>query len=119
MKRLIEKETDNRKVLQEYEKLQKDMIKIKEELEKKEQTIIEDENEGLFSLMGQQVILFCMNYIYAGKLIGVNDTCVLLENGGVVYETGPFGDLKWKDFQKVAEKFYVQKDSIESFAKGK
>lgn len=79
----------------------------------------EVEGEGLMSLMGEQVILFCMNYFYAGKLIGVNDTCVLLENGGIVYETGAFTDLKWKDCQKVADKLYVKLEAIESFAKGK
>lgn len=79
----------------------------------------EVEGEGLMSLLGEQVILFCMNYFYAGKLIGVNDTCVLLENGGIVYETGSFTELKWKDFQKVADKLYVKLESIESFAKGK
>jgi len=79
----------------------------------------EVENEGLISLLGEQVILFCCNYFYAGKLVGVNDTCVLLENGAIVYETGPFGDLKWKDAQKVADKLYINVDTIESFAKGK
>lgn len=79
----------------------------------------EVEGEGLISLLGEQVILFCMNYFYAGKLVGVNDTCVLLENGGIVYETGAFNELKWKDFQKVADKLYVKLESIESFAKGK
>lgn len=79
----------------------------------------EVDGEGLVSLLGEQVILFCMNYFYAGKLVGVNDTCVLLENGGIVYETGPFTDLKYADFQKVADKLYVNVRSIESFAKGK
>ena len=79
----------------------------------------EVEGEGLLSLLGQQVILFCMNYFYAGKLIGVNDSFVLLENGGIVYETGPFSEPKWKDFQKVADKLYVRTDTIESFAIGK
>ena len=81
--------------------------------------IQEVEGEGLMSLLGEQVILFCVNYFYAGKLVGVNDTCVLLENGGIVYETGPFSDAKWKDFQKVADKLYVRLDAMESFAKGK
>lgn len=81
--------------------------------------IQEVEGEGLVSLMGEQVILFCGNYFYAGKLIGVNDTCILLQDGGIVYETGAFTDLKWKDFQKVADKLYVTSSSVESFAKGK
>jgi hypothetical protein len=79
----------------------------------------EVEGEGLEALLDQEIILFCVNYFYAGKLTGINDTCVLLENGGIVYETGSFNELKWKDFQKVADKLYVRLDSIESFAKGK
>lgn len=79
----------------------------------------EVEGDGLISLMGEQVILFCQNYSYAGKLVGVNDQDIVLENGGIVYETGPFGDLKWKDFQVVAKELFVRTDSIESFAKGK
>lgn len=77
------------------------------------------EGEGLMSLLGEEVILFCSNYFYAGKLIGVNDTCVLLENGGIVFETGAFTDKGYKDFQQIAEKVYVSINFIESFAKGK
>lgn len=59
----------------------------------------EVEAEGLIGLMGQRVTLFCMNYFYTGELIGVNDTCVLLTNAGIVYETGSFSDSAWKDYQ--------------------
>lgn len=79
----------------------------------------EVEGEGLISLMGEQVILFCMNYFYAGKLVGVNTDYVLLEHGGIVYETGAFTDKSWKDFQPIADKLYVRTAVIESFAKGK
>ena len=34
-------------------------------------------DEGLDKFLGERMTLFCMNYIYTGKLIGVNDTCVL------------------------------------------
>ena len=53
-------------------------------------------DEGLISLMGQTVTLFCGVYIYTGKLVGVNDTCVKLTSAFVVYETGGFNDLVWK-----------------------
>lgn len=76
-------------------------------------------NEGLISLLNEPVILFCMNYFYAGKLIGVNDDFVLLENGGIVYETGAFSSESWKDFQKIADKLYVRTATIESYARGK
>ena len=35
--------------------------------------VVEVDNEGLVGLMGQRVTLFCLNYIYTGKLTGVND----------------------------------------------
>lgn len=74
------------------------------------------EGEGMESLLGENVALFCANYIYAGKLTGVNTECVLLEDAGIVYETGPFTDKEWKDFQSLNQKkWYVQKGAIESF----
>lgn len=85
---------------------------------KKLMSLVEVEGEGLVSLLGEKVILFCMNYFYAGKLAGVNSDCVLLEDGGIVYETGPFNDSSWKDFQKIG-KLYVRISSIEAYAKGK
>lgn len=76
----------------------------------------EIEGEGLLALIGQRVTLFCANYIYTGKLIGVNDSCVLLgEDVYLVYETGAFSEKSWKDAQKIAKEWYVQNASIESF----
>ncbi len=75
----------------------------------------EVENEGLVSLLGQTITLFCGVYIYAGKLVGVNDACVKLENAHVVYETGPFGTGKYKDAQKLPAAWYITTQSIESF----
>lgn len=75
----------------------------------------EVENEGLVALMGKRVTLFCGVYIYTGKLVGVNDTCVKLEDAGIVYETGSFDDKKWKDCQKLPRDWYVTTQSIESF----
>ena len=75
----------------------------------------EVENEGLEALMGQRVTLFCGVYIYTGKLVGVNQTCVKLEDAGIVYETGPFGEKTWKDMQPLPNDWYVATQSIESF----
>jgi hypothetical protein len=71
--------------------------------------------EGLEKLLGERVTLFCANYIYTGKLIGVNDDCVLLTDAGIVYETGSFTDKKWKDCQPLPNDWYVARQSIESF----
>lgn len=77
--------------------------------------ITERESEGLEALMGQRVTLFCMNYIYTGKLVGVNATCVKLEDAAIVYETGPFNNKKWTDAQDLPSAWYVQTGAIESF----
>lgn len=78
--------------------------------------IVEEvEGEGLISLLGQRVTLFCMNYIYTGQLIGVNDSCVLLKDAAIVYETGELTTSTWKDVQKLPNNWYVRTSAIESF----
>lgn len=73
--------------------------------------------EGLEKLLGERVTLFCANYIYTGILSGVNETCVLLTDAAVVYETGPFYDKEWKDAQSLPGGWYVKINAIESFGK--
>ena len=77
--------------------------------------IIDDVNDGLESLLGERVTFWCVNYIYTGKLVGVNDTCVKLEDAGVVYETGPLTDKEWKDMQPLPGPWYIQLSAVESF----
>lgn len=72
--------------------------------------------EGLLALMGETVTLFCMNYIYAGKLVGINSTFVKLENAHIVYSTGAFNEKAFADAQKIPKsEWYIQINSIESF----
>ncbi len=71
--------------------------------------------EGLQKLLGERVTLFCLNYIYTGKLIGVNDSCVLLAEAGIVYETGGLDTKSWQDMQPLPNEWYVQLSAIESF----
>lgn len=71
--------------------------------------------EGLVGLMGEKVTLFCLNYIYTGVLVGVNETFVKLEGASVVYETGEFSDKAWKDAQKLPNDWYVKLAAVESF----
>jgi hypothetical protein len=75
--------------------------------------------EGLESLLGEVVTLFCLNYIYTGQLVGVNTNCVLLKNPSIVYETGPFDTKQWKDAQALPNQLYVMTSAIESFGKVK
>ncbi len=79
------------------------------------EAVIEDENEGLLALLGQQVTFFCAVYIYTGKLVGVNKTCIKLESPKIVYETGDFSNQSWKDAQALSKEFYLQVAMIEGF----
>jgi len=71
--------------------------------------------KGLEKLLGETVTLFCLNYIYSGKLMGVNESCVLLNPASIVYETGDFKTATWKDAQSLPGPWYVQRECIESF----
>lgn len=76
--------------------------------------------EGLDGLLGEQVIIICACYIYAGKLVGVNETCVKLEDASIVYETGDWSCKGYKDAQKLLHKHhYIATGMIESFGLGK
>lgn len=77
--------------------------------------VLEVENEGLISLLDKQVTFFCAVYIYTGKLVGVNNTCVKLENPKIVYETGAFNTKDWKDAQSLPNELYLQTSMIEAF----
>jgi hypothetical protein len=78
--------------------------------------LIEETGEGAMeSLMGEVITIFSLNYIYTGKLVGVNDTCCLLENPKIVYETGSFDTKEWSDAQALPNDLYVQYACIESF----
>ena len=73
------------------------------------------EGEGFEALLGETITVFCLNYIYTGKLTGVNDSCILLESPKIVYETGPFNEPSWKDAQSLPNCLYIQTGCIESF----
>jgi hypothetical protein len=90
-------------------------VLTEEKIIKVDQKIESVENEGLMALIGKTVTFFCANYIYAGKLVGVNQSCVKLENAHLVFETGSFSDSKFKDAQKLNKEFYLQIAAIESF----
>jgi len=75
----------------------------------------EIEGEGLESLLGKHITVWCGCYIYAGKLTGVNKTCILLEDAKVVYDTGPLTESGFKNAQELPSQWYVQIASIESF----
>lgn len=73
------------------------------------------EDGDLREYLNKEVVLFCVNYIYRGKLVGVNGTNVILNGGGIVYETGDLGKSLDKDFQKFGRDFRVRINAIESY----
>lgn len=75
----------------------------------------EIEGEGLASLLGQNVTLFCGVYIYTGKLVGANDSDVKLDSAKIVYETGELTSGGWKDAQALPGVWYVRTQAIESY----
>lgn len=77
--------------------------------------LVEVENEGFESFLGETITLFCDTYIYTGKLVGVNSVFLKLENAHIVYETGSFNEKSWKDVQKLPNDMYVMIQKIESF----
>ena len=79
----------------------------------------EVEGEGLLAFMGKSIVLFGLNYIYTGTLVGVDDAFVKLENPSIVYETGAFSEAKWKDAQSLGHDHYVMLSAVESFGPGK
>lgn len=81
----------------------------------KNNTTDNEVGEGFEMLLGKQVLLFCVNYIYTGTLSGISKTCILLENASIVYETGDFGKTSFADAQKLPNNLYIQMNAIESF----
>ena len=77
--------------------------------------IEEVSGEGLEGLMGQRVTFFCINYIYTGKLVGVNTNDLLLTDAAIVYETGELGTSEWKDAQPLPNDLYLRTSAIESY----
>ena len=77
--------------------------------------IVEVSDEGLEGLLGETITLFCMNYFYTGKLVGVNATCVRLDDPKIVYDTGEWSGKNWSDAQSLPNSLYVQLSSVEAF----
>jgi len=78
--------------------------------------IIEEvSGEGLESLIGKKVTIWCCRYIYAGKLTGVQEDDILLTDAKVVYETGPLEEKGFTDAQDLPMPHYIRTASIESY----
>lgn len=87
-------------------------------MKKKPETValVDVPDEGLISLLGKRVMLFCMRFHYAGVLEGVNESCVKLSNAQIVLDTGLFSNNRFADAQvPYKAEFYVQISSIQMF----
>lgn len=76
-----------------------------------------DDTDGFESMLGETVTFFCLNYIYTGKLVGVNSIYLLLEDVFIVYETGELSSKDWKDAQPLPHSWRIQVSAIESWGK--
>ena len=94
-------------------------MKVLEPKQVIEETIRDEANEGLIKLLGQTVTFFCLNYIYTGKLVGVNKEDVKLSSPKLVYETGPFSTKDWKDAQALPNDLYIRLSCVESYGEVK
>jgi len=82
--------------------------------------VTEIEDDGFISLLGKKIFVLCARYSYAGILSGVNESCICISNPSVVYETGAWTSITWKDAQAMGTKeLFVQTSAIESFMEGK
>lgn len=72
----------------------------------------------LENLVGEYVLLFCMNYFYAGKLAETDSEYVRLENPQLVYETGALDAKVFKDAQDLPTgEWFIARSMIESWGK--
>jgi hypothetical protein len=73
------------------------------------------DKEGFEALACKNVLVFCMNYIYTGRLVGVNDKYIKLEKAKIVYLTGAFTTKTFEDAQALPFDQYIQLSAIESY----
>jgi hypothetical protein len=82
--------------------------------------IVQSEDGGFEAMLGEDIFLLCSTYFYVGKLVGVNEDHLELEEAKLVYETGPWGSAEWEDAQLLpGEVWRVMIDSVESWGKVK
>ena len=81
--------------------------------------IMETDDGGFDAMLGEKVTLFCGVYIYTGRLAGVNDTHVELDDARIAYETGELSTGEWSDAQVLPGRWRVMLQGIESWGASK
>jgi hypothetical protein len=74
------------------------------------------DSDGFDTLLGKKIVVWCMNYFYSGKLIGVNEQFIQLDDACVVYETGELTAKNFKDAQPLPHTCFVRTSAIESYS---
>lgn len=93
-------------------------IKISDEIYEKIKGFVEDKPiKALTDLIGETYTFWCTRYIYHGKVKEVTKDYVVLENAGIVYETGELDSKSASDLQKLPNNCFIMVQSIESFQK--
>ena len=81
--------------------------------------VVELNESGFESMLGEKVCLFCGVYIYTGILQGVNDDHLELAEAKIIYETGELSSGDWKDAQALPTPWRVMVQGIESWGPAK
>ena len=81
--------------------------------------VVETEDGGMVALLGEKIALFCGVYIYTGKLAGVNNDHIELDEPKLVYETGELTSGDWQDAQPLPSPWRVMLQGIESWGPAK
>jgi hypothetical protein len=81
--------------------------------------LIETEEGGFASMLGEKICVYGAIYIYAGKLIGVNKDHIELDEAEIVYETGGMQTESWETSEKLPGVWRIQIASIESWGVSK
>lgn len=72
-------------------------------------------DDGLIKLLGQYITVYCESFIYAGTLAGFDDTCLLLQNASIVYDTGAHEKKEFEVEEKLPGDWYIMNNKVESF----
>jgi hypothetical protein len=76
-----------------------------------------DGDSGFEAAIGEKIHVWCMRYNYAGKLAGVSEDTLFLDDAKLVFLTGKLDDDTWEDAETpLNSSLQVMKQSVESWA---
>ena len=81
--------------------------------------VVETDDGGFEAMLGEKITCFCQIYIYTGRLVGVNEDHLELDDAKLVYETGELSSGEWTDAQALPGRWRVMKQAIETWGAAK